>query len=49
MVEKPELYRMMQTEISREGNKDYMVELEQGFREMFDRDIVVFFGKETNE
>lgn len=44
-----ELYRMIQTEISREDNNNYMAELEQEFREMFDRAIVVFFGKETNE
>lgn len=44
-----ELYRMIQTEISREDNNDYMVELEQEFREMSDRAIVVFFGKDDNE
>ena len=35
-----ELHRMIQTEISREDNNDYMVELEQEFREMFDSAIV---------
>lgn len=44
-----ELYRMIQTEISREENEDYIVELEQEFREMFDRAIDVFFGKGNNE
>lgn len=42
-----ELYRMIQTEISREENEDYMVELEQEFRDMFDRAIDVFFGKDN--
>ena len=44
-----ELYRMIQTEVSREENEDYMVELEQEFREMFDGAIDVFFGKGDNE
>ena len=42
-----ELYRMIQTEISRDENEDYMVELEQEFKEMFDRAIDVFFGKDN--
>lgn len=44
-----ELYRMIQTEISRDENEDYIVELEQEFRDMFDRAIDVFFGKGDNE
>lgn len=44
-----ELYRMIQTEISREENQYYMIELEQEFRDMFDRAIDVFFGNETDE
>lgn len=40
------LYRMIQTEISREENEDYMIELEEEFQEMFDRAMTVFFGKE---
>lgn len=44
-----ELYRMIQTEISREENEDCMVELGQEFRDMFDRAIDVFFGKNDNE
>ena len=42
-----ELYGMIQTEISRDENEDYMVELEQEFKEMFDRAIDVFFGKDN--
>lgn len=43
------LYRMIQTEINRKENEDYMEELEQEFRDMFDRAIDVFFGKDDNE
>ena len=31
-----ELYRIIQTEISRDENEDCMIELEQEFRDMFD-------------
>lgn len=41
-----ELYRMIQTEVSRDENEDYMIELEEEFQEMFDRAMTVFFGKE---
>ena len=41
-----ELYRMIQTEISRDENEDYMVDLEEEFQEMFDRAMTVFFGKD---
>ena len=43
------LYRMMQTEVSREENEDYMLELEQEFKEMFEKALHVFFGKVSNE
>lgn len=43
---KSELYRMIQTELSRDENEDYMLELEEEFQEMFDRAMTVFFGKE---
>ena len=41
-----ELYRMIQTEVSRDENEDYIIELEKEFQEMFDRAMTVFFGKE---
>lgn len=40
------LYRIIQTEISRDENEDYMLELEQEFKEMFDKALHVFFGKD---
>ncbi|MGL4583649.1 MAG: hypothetical protein ACRCVU_11795 [Flavobacterium sp.] len=40
-----ELYKMIEKEIDRPENTRHMEELEQEFREMFDRAIDVFFGK----
>lgn len=40
-----ELYKMIEEEIDRPENNRYMEELEQEFREMFDRTMFIFFGK----
>lgn len=40
-----DLYKMMQTEINREENQNCIPELEQEFKEMFDKALHVFFGK----
>lgn len=49
MIHEDEVYRMIQIELNREENKDCIPELEQEFKEMFEKALHVFFGKGENE
>lgn len=42
-----DLYSMIELEVNREENKELLPELQQEIREIFDRTMFIFFGKDN--